>query len=350
MAEDTARVMVTSVGSWVGLSLVSCLRESGEPIEIIGLNASPHDPPGDLCDRLHLTPRTADPAFEPALRDLVERERPSVILPSRDGDLHALSQIKDWAGERGATVAAASAELAGIFDDKAVTAAFAEEHGLPFARTAFSREDALALKDALGYPLIAKRAVGGEASKDVFVLTRDDELERALAAGIFVIQEFLAPEESNYEAVAETLVGTPWMSAVRDRKTVSEVVIGRDGSIVSMTANAMRSIDTVIHGVSLLDDPEVESASVAYAEALSGLGYRGAVNLQGKLLPGRGFVVFELNGRFSRAAWARARLGRNQVLDYVADCLGRPSLRQPDREIDTVETTEYPVPLPLRGR
>jgi carbamoylphosphate synthase large subunit len=341
---EQARVLITSVGSWVGFSLINCLRQSPLAIEIIGLNANRHDPPVSYCDRLIETPKTADPSFELAFVRAVEETSPDLILPSRDGDLKLLSTLKTWAEERGTVVAAPSPHIAKVFDDKGHTSEFATRHGLPFARSALTRADVEVMQAELGYPLIAKRASGGEASKDVYVINNDEQRDRALAAGIFVFQEFLAPEESNYLELANAMIGTPWISAIRDRKTVAEIVIGRSGEIVSATTHAMRHVDTTIHGISEIEVPTVTETALAYGKALSEHGYRGAVNIQGKHQPGRRFVVFELNGRFSRACWARARLGRNQVLEYAADALGRPELVPPVPERKGREATEYPFP------
>jgi predicted ATP-grasp superfamily ATP-dependent carboligase/protein-tyrosine-phosphatase len=136
-----------------------------------------------------LPPYPLDPkAWESALRRLIEDHCFRKVVPTSDSGLfmlrhHADALGRDWLG-------IANEAALEIFSDKANTRALAQSHGVEVAngRLLCSDEEADALADALGLPLVLKPrasyALGDIATKRSARVVRDlAELDRQLRSG-----------------------------------------------------------------------------------------------------------------------------------------------------------------------
>ena len=85
----------------------------------------------------------------------------------------------------------------------------------------------------------------------------------------------------------------------------------------------------------LSDDAALKEVAIGYARALAKEGHRGVANIQGKILTDGRFIPFELNGRFTGSAAARAFLGCNQVAQAVCHYLWQESYASTPEHPDT---------------
>jgi biotin carboxylase len=325
-------ILITSAGSLACDAIMRCLAgardtRTGGSLTVVGVN-SVVAPVAFACDRLYRVPLTADaPACEAALRRVIARERPDIVLPGRDEDVSVLTGLAA-SGEFPETVfAVPPPSLLPVFVDKRHTHRFACDHGLPFAPTAEGPAGAQALAQAHGYPLLAK-PWSGAGSRDVFLLRDAADVARASGDPRMMVQAFLGKDaldgalESFHRVAAR---GMPWHWAFEDVETTAELTIGPDGKVSSICLDCGTTAPPLRTAVRLLDDDAVASVGLAWARVLAAHGHRGVVNIQGKRLTDGRFVPYEVGARFGGTAVSRAALGHNQVLCLVAGILGWPA-------------------------
>lgn len=313
------RILITSVGSLVGWTLLAALQPLRPRLTVIGCNSVAAAPTLFDCDRAYRVPGTLDGhAYRAALRGLIDRERPDLVLPGRDEELPILAELAADATLRDTRMLAPPAPLVSVFNDKLETARFATRAGLPFAATAFGPADIAALVEDHGFPLVVKPRHCGHASKGVRIVTSRTQLEAALAPGRMLVQECLNPDTlANLDAF-QADAGIPLQSAVRDLRHAAEWLVDDAGEVISLQGVVSRTEGPLSMHMRLSDDLSLTEVATAYARALAAAGHRGVANIQGKLLADGRFVPFELNGRFTGSAAARAFMGCNQVARLVS--------------------------------
>jgi carbamoyl-phosphate synthase large subunit len=318
--------LITSAGSLVADAIFRCLAEVRAALTIVGVN-SLAAPVAFACDRLHRVPPTADaPAYQAALRRVLARERPDLVLPGRDEDLLTLSALAASGDFPETVFPVPPPGLAPVFVDKRQTHRFACAHGLPFAPSAEGPEAAAALAQAHGYPLVAK-PWRGAASRGVFLVCDAEALSRASADPELMVQAFLGPEVLDLPLEAFRRLagrGMPWRWAFEDVETTAELTIAPDGMVATLCLDCGTTAPPLRTAVRLLAEPAVAAVGLAWGQALAARGHRGPVNIQGKRLADGRFVPYEIGARFGGTSVARAMLGHNQVLHLVSAALGWP--------------------------
>jgi len=89
-------VVVTASGAPGTAALLRALRENGErAVRLVGTDMSERSIGRQLCDTFHLVPAGSDPGFPDAVRDIVEREGASCVLPQSSFDLEGLARVRD---------------------------------------------------------------------------------------------------------------------------------------------------------------------------------------------------------------------------------------------------------------
>ena len=207
------------------------------------------------------------------------------------------------------------------FNDKLETARFAARHVLPFAHTAYEPTNIAALAEAHGFPLVVKQRNIGHASKAVRIVTSPDHLMAALASGDMLVQECLNPGTISGLDTFAPEAGIPLHHAVSDLRHAAEWLLDENGEILSLQCVVSYTEGPLSLHMRLTDNAALKEVATAYALALAKAGHRGVANIQGKLLTDGRFIPFELNGRFTGSAAARAFLGCNQVAQAVCHFL-----------------------------
>lgn len=334
------RVLITSVGSRVGWAVLAALRPIRSRLIVIGCNTLAASPTVFDCDRVYRVPKTSDAhAYREALRAIVLREQPDLIIPGRDEELAILAELSTDQAWNGIRVLAPPPELVPVFNDKLETARFAARHALPFAATAYEPEEITALIETRGFPLVVKPRIGGHASKGVRIVASLAQLRAALAMGDMLVQECLNPDTlSDLDRFAPE-AGVPLHHAVSDLRYAAEWLLDDAGEIVSLQGVISHTEGPQSIHMRLTDDAALMEVASGYARALAKAGHRGVANIQGKKRADGRFAPYELNGRFTGSAAARAYMGCNQVAQAVCRFLwGEPY----------TEMTAYPNTTALR--
>lgn len=320
------RILITSVGSLVGWTVLAALHSLRSRLIVIGCNTLAASPIVFNCDRVYRVPKTAAvQAYREALRAIVLREQPDLIIPGRDEELGVLSELAAdhaWSNIR---VLAPPPELVPVFNDKLETFHFATRQGLPFAATACEPDTIAALIEAHGFPLVIKPRIGGHASKGVRIVTNPAQLQAALGTGNMLAQECLNPGTlSDLDSFLPS-AGIPLYYAVKDQRYAAEWLFDDAGDILSLQGVISHTEGPQSIHMRLTDDAALIEVATDYARALAREGLRGVANIQGKKLADGRFMPFELNGRFTGSAAARAYMGCNQIAQAVCHFLWRES-------------------------
>lgn len=341
------RVLVLSVGSLAAHNVLSSLQRSRSDHFIIGTNSLAETAGAFFCDVAFRTPPVRDAeAYANALLEIIETERPNIVVPTRDDDVIALAKLKSRY-EGPPVLLAGSLSAAEIMDDKRLTAAFAQRHHLPFAATADTHAGALQLAEQHGYPLIAKPA-RGNGSRGVTLLLERSHLDAAFQVDEMVVQPFLdGPfDTAPYSALLQMGVPLFFSFPVPNQYAV-QIIVGADGGFSKPYA----SLHTQVMGKSerseRIYDEQLLDVGLAYARAIRAEGWVGSFNAQFKRTPEGRFVGFELGGRFTGTSGARALCGFNEwdeVLRGFGFASAADAAEPSDVQISQAILTHYPVP------
>jgi carbamoyl-phosphate synthase large subunit len=324
MDGDRTKILITSIGSRVGLGLLESLRASRAHLTVIGVNSAAEAPQNFSCDRVYLAPATVQKdAFEERLRAIMDTVRPDAVLAGRDEELEALAALAREPSFADVLFLTPGPEAAALCNDKFETWRFAQDHGLPFAESAIDAEGLGRIVARTGYPVIAKQRRGGHASRGVYVVRNDAEAGRVLETGQYVFQAFIEPSSSSMELQRELAFGVPWSFQMRDARIALEGVIDRDGTIVCLAGAVSDTTGGLSLRIEAIEDSAAEDVYRAYARALSVRGHFGPLNLQGKRNANGAFVPYEINGRFTGSVMARVLQGHNHVTQSLDFFLGR---------------------------
>lgn len=345
-------LLITSIGSGVGMAVVRALHRTRPVLRIVGLGCEARAAGVYACDAAYLiAPVRQEAAYIERLLEIVRLERPVMIIPGHDTELPLLAGLRDrLADEYGVIIPMGTAEAVLVCCDKFRSVrAFA---GLPFARTAATLEDARQLALEAGFPLIVKPRYG-YASRGVTVVFAEAALEQAFTVSLepLVVQEYLVDHASGKSHAQLDLNDVYQDGFIRQDVDYSvQVLLGRNGRLMGMFASRNRLRFGFPVAVETFYDASLFQAAEAMAERLGQIGLIGPCNFQAVRVAPEKFVFFECNARFTGISDSRAALGWNEceaVLRHfledrdVEDCLDfRPGLCSFRHWDDTLCTSE----------
>ncbi|WP_169732848.1 hypothetical protein [Azospirillum halopraeferens] len=311
------RILLLSAGSLCARNVIDALAPHRRGLTLIGTNSLAAAGVFD-CDAAHRVPPAADPDYEPVLAALIDREEPDLVIPTRDDDVLALARLK--AARSGSTrpvLPVGSTAAAAIMDDKLASHRFAVAEGLPFAATVATPEEALALGEAHGYPLIGKPA-RGNGSRGVVLLLSPDHVRRAFADSGMVVQPYLDPSPDLTAALPDLSAGVPFFFSLPETGQYSvQVVIGPDGDVSPLFASRNTMVCGRCEWSQRTTDPALARAGMDFAHSIRQAGWVGPFNVQFKRTPDGRYVAFEMNGRFTGTTSARSHLGFDEVAEVL---------------------------------
>ena len=306
-------VLLTSIGSRSAIGVVESLAAIRTHVRLVATNSNPKAAGNYLADRTVLVPKTEQgEAWRSALARLIAQESPAAVIAGRDEELPLLADLQRAFPDT--LFLSPPRSLVPAFNDKYETFLFAREHGLAFAESAVAEPDVRRLVARCGFPVVSKLRHGGHASRSVFLVTDDRQLDACLETGRFVFQEPLAPD-----TFADSLtswsghLGIPWKWSVDSLDHGIDMVLDR-GSLVASCLSRGHAQGGMHVDLELVDEPVMRDTLDRYAAVFGALGHVGPLNLQGKLLPDGRYVPYELNARFVGTTIARTHLGRNLVV------------------------------------
>lgn len=305
------KILVTGAGAVLGQGIIKSLRQSALECQIIAADPNPLSAGLYWADGAYRLPFADDPAFGDRIHQLLDRERPDMVLVGTDVELSY------FAAERhrlealfGTHVLVSDPRVVAIADDKLETARFFESVGLPHPASAAAedREAVEALIAAVGFPLVVKPRIGARSVGVSLVHDR-----AALASALegrsgLVVQQCVGDADSEY--TASTLVF--------DGEVQASIVMRRD----LRDGNSYRAY--------LADYPRLNEQVRALGRALQP---HGPANFQFRTDADGTPRVFEINARFSGTTPLRAMAGFNEVEMCARKLLhGTPVVQPPVRE------------------
>lgn len=276
---------MTGIGGNVGQGILRCIRDEYPQICLVGTNSEYLSAGNHFCDRNYQVPLAEDEAYLEVLREIVEKEAASLVIPATDSEVEVLSRLKD---SLPATVAVSGAESALICIDKYLTSCHFEEKGILFARTALP-----SVYDGSFGPIIAKPR-RGRGSRGL-VLNPEDYSQ--FEDSEYVIQE-LAEGPELTTSFYVTKKGQLHGLITQERKLSNGATV---------FSKVRRDLDSLVL-------PTI-------VKMLEHLELRGSINLQWIYHSESRVVPFEVNCRISGTNSLRHRFGFKDVVYTVQEYL-----------------------------
>jgi carbamoyl-phosphate synthase large subunit len=319
-------VLFTCVGRRI--ELVELFRRAAEALKIKlhvhGTDVNWTAPAMHRIDRPHIVPRIDEAPYIPSLLELARQERISLIIPTIDSDLLALSMAAPQFEAHGTRVVISSERVIRTCHDKLATYRMLRAAGIDTPQT-WTLCDALRLPEQ-NFPYYMKPREGS-AEKGNYVIRSADEL-RTLGARVPdpIVQEYIRGTEHTLDVYCG-FDGVPRCVVPRKRLEVrtgevSKGVIVKDERIMDLgrrvaetlaecrgviTVQCMLTLDTPL-------PPEAETPPQA--------GGPSAAACQG-LTRDRRIRVIEINPRFGGGAPLAIEAGADFPRWLLAEYLGR---------------------------
>lgn len=281
------KVFVTGAGAVLGQGIIKSLRLAAQPYHILAADPDPRAVGLYWADTACLIPLATAVDYLDRVTDLLEREKPDVLLVGTDVELMVFAQNKTALETAyGVKVVVSPPDVIKIADDKWLTCQFLANNGFPYPQSALP-EGSEALLTRCDFPLIVKPRVG---ARSVGVHLVHNEYELAMA-----LQQVENPiiQENVASAVAEYTSGVVMAN-------------GRVQAIVTMRRD-LRDGNT--YRAYVEPDSAYDSVLCTIAEKLGG---DGPLNFQFRVADGVP-KIFEINARFSGTTPFRAYAGFNEV-------------------------------------
>lgn len=311
------RLLVLSAGTRVGQNVLTSLNGRRDGLVLVATSSVANEPAIFDFDVVYRVPPTAAEAkaFERAMLDIMERESVDLVIPCRDDDVELIASLRDRRPQLAHRLLCGSAVAAGIISDKWLSAGFSASHDLPFAASIIRCDDdeRAAFVERHGFPLVAKPR-RGYASLGVFVLWNEAQLRRTLNEEAYVVQEFLGEPQtvSDYLTAIEAK-GVPLYHTFQEPRHSIQALIAPDGTVAHVFSIRIVSDRRRSKWVGQDPDPAARDLGARCADAFSGAGWRGPLNIQCQRTRDGRLCIHEFNGRFTGATYERWLLGFDEV-------------------------------------
>lgn len=217
------------------------------------------------------------------------------IIPGSDNDLPALAAVReDWRNRGVCEVLISDPDLVEVGNHKGLTASVLQAHGFDCPDTTWGmsmQKTAGNIRKSPEFPMVVKPA-SGAASRGMNIVHKAEELEFYLDTTTpMVVQEYLPGDEYTCSVFGDS------------RQVVQAFMILKRTLYAGHTYRAESVLDVNQENVSLAE---------FVIKVGNALRPRGPLNMQLKMVPGRGPVIFELNVRCSGSTPIRSMFGYNE--------------------------------------
>ena len=296
-------IIITGVGSGVAQSIIKALKyanmQNNRNYFLIGTDANWRAAGLHVLDKAYLIPYCSKAEYIPQLIEICNYENVDFLIPGTDPELQVLSNNKDLIEQKSKVhIIINPSKTIEIGYDKFKTSEFLKENGFPYPKTVCLDRNDIELRD-LNYPFIIKPRYGS-GSIGLALIKNKGMLENHLATynEEMVAQEFIDVINEEY---------TCGLSFNKNGQLVSSIILKRilkKGFTQFAQVTEQEKVDRQINEISRI---------------LEG---RGGYNIQGRLAE-NGFVVFEINPRFSGTTAFRAVAGQNEPDIYIQHYLNQ---------------------------
>jgi carbamoyl-phosphate synthase large subunit len=269
MIDKSVNILITAASRRVALvkDFKRALKGTGK---VIAVDCDPLAAALYFSDKRYLVPLIADPSYLNAIKEIIEKEKINLIIPTIDLELLLWAENKSYFKKKGIHVSISPPKTIKTCNDKWETFRFFSKHDLLFAFT-FPPCGTMNIQR---FPLIIKPR-SGRGSVDVVKVESERELAFYLGRTKQpIIQEYLPGKEFTVDAF-----------------------FSRTGELISYVPRYRLVIRA---GVSdrgeTFKSKEIERLIIAISKKMK---FEGAVNFQGKINEAEEVKFFEINPRFS---------------------------------------------------
>lgn len=307
------RIMVTAVGSGIGLAVLKSLKESKLDCVVYGVDMNPWATGLYHCQKSFLVPPAVDPQYCESLRELCQEEAIDIVIPGSDPELPFLAEAAaDFAAVETRVLVGSAASVKTCRDKLETYRFFAAKKFNTFAETCSLK--AWNSTDRLNdFPLLIKPP-GGSASQDVRIVFSEEELEQCLHYNKeYIVQKYFIPLSWKLKKSSLTREQLFENGQMLQRDQISaEVLLDCSGKPYAFM-NCLTSLKQGEHiTVAPYRSEEVEEAALKMAGALGEIGLIGPCNLDG-FITEEGPRFFEVNPRFTGLSAVRTYFGFQEV-------------------------------------
>ena len=321
--EHKNNILLTSAGSLVGRTVISCLDNIQPHFQLIGTNSLPDEPYLQKLDALYLMPESSgnESIFIEKIVSLINQYRPVMVIPCRDEDILLLSILAEKYPDLGINILCGSSRMSKVMLDKWESHLFSKENDLPFAESSLTIDNKATseLIEKCGFPLIIKPR-SGFASRQVTIVFDEIQMKVVGSNNAMMVQEYVGENQELIGFMKNIKNnGVPLFYSFEAEKIAIQTYISRDGAIndVFATKHIMKNGMSMVAQCYLEDD--AVKLGLKSAECFSRNGWRGPLNIQcAKDIFGR-LKIYEFNGRFTGATALRLALGHDELLCALSD-------------------------------
>lgn len=309
-------ILVTSIGSFLGQNILDALEPRRDKIRLIGADNSSQNPRVFRSDILYWIPKTDDKtAFFSKLREIIEIEKPDIILAGRDHDAVLLSKLKETHPLYSSIIPGGNSRLAELMQDKQKSHEFCMRNDIPYADTlsgGSTDEEIASFCKRHGFPLVAKQTTGF-GSIGVCFIESLGQCKKFIDSG-FIVQEYLDPLDNIQEYFETYRSAMPLFFQVpENRQYAVQVIIGADGSFSRAFASVNKMVMGKCEYSKRVENKELEQLGLLCARKFADSGWYGPLNIQCKPDKHKNWKVNEFNPRMSGSTSARLRMGFDEV-------------------------------------
>lgn len=308
------KALITGAGAVLGQGIIKALRRSSLPVEILAADPNPLSTGLFWADKGYRIPLANEPGYMDRITDILETERPDILLVGTDVELAAFAKHREaLEAGFGTRIVVSRPEVIAIADDKYRTFQFLDEVGLHPPLSALPEDEGALgrLVEAVGFPLIVKPRVGAR-SVGVSIASDEKGLRQALQgrSGL-VVQECVGGPDAEYTSSVLVFDERPLASIVMRRDL-------RDGNTYRAYAGSYEELNAFVRQAGAALDPY------------------GPANFQFRTDARGRPRVFEINARFSGATPLRALVGFNEVEMCIRRILFDEDIVQPSVQPATI--------------
>ena len=326
------KILVTSIGSLLGQNILDGLESRRDRIKLIGVNSGAQSSRIFRSDVLYMVPPTAEKKdFFDRIIEIIETEKPDLILAGRDDDAIRLSELKETNNRYSHMIPCGCSEAAILMQDKLASYEFSKRNNLPFAETYWEKDNAEKLElfcRQNGFPLVVKQK-DGFGSHGVYFVNDIGECKDFLGMGNFIIQEYLDPDKDIDKYFKRYRTAIPLFFHIpEDKQYAAQVIIGPTGKMSRVFTSVNRMVLGRCEYSEEIEDKELEKLALNCAGAFAKMGWCGPLNIQCKPDKKKQWKIHEYNPRMSGSTSARLRMGFDEI--GMICSMFRPDLKFPD--------------------
>jgi carbamoyl-phosphate synthase large subunit len=265
-------------------------------------------------DKGYLIRRADDPAYLERLVEVIEIEKPDILLIGTDVELMILARHRaELEAKYKTSILVSDPRIIAIADDKYMTFEFFRDIGgqPPMSALPENAAELEALIETVGYPLIIKPRVGARSIGVSEAINRAELMAALAGREGLVVQECVGTDDTEYTAGVVVFDGHAKAAIVMRRDL-------RDG-------NTYRAF--------VDESPALHEAVLTFGEKLAPYG---PANFQFRLDASGRLRVFEINCRFSGTTPLRALAGFNEVEMCIRHILDGTPVNQPPLKAITI--------------